>query len=66
MEMDVVQHARHAARVDKDDPFIVGRLLTPTETQAGRNLDFSRTRRIPVTLEERFKAGAVRLTRGAL
>ena len=58
-EMTHEDHARTAAVIDPDDPFILARLMTHATNGVGRTADYSRTRRQPALLGE---AGRVRLT----
>jgi hypothetical protein len=48
--MPIAAQITHALNVDRDDPFLGRRLAQGN----GGSVDFSRTRRIPALLEERF------------
>lgn len=54
--MNTEQHIRHATRVDRDDPFLATRIdHHEVRTAVGRQIDYSKTRRTPAPIEERFR-----------
>jgi hypothetical protein len=52
--MNTTQHIRHATRVDRDDPFVATRIdHHEVRTAVGRQIDYTKTRRVPMPLGER-------------
>jgi hypothetical protein len=54
--MNTIQHIKHATRVDRDDPFVARRTDHQEQrTAVGRQYDYTKTRRTPAPIEERFR-----------
>jgi hypothetical protein len=54
--MNTEQHIKHATRVDRDDPFLAQRIDHHEQHDGGgRQMDFTKTRRTPAPIEERFR-----------
>jgi hypothetical protein len=54
--MSAAQHTKHATHVDRDDPFLATRIdHHEVRTAVGRQIDYSKTRRIPAPIEDRFR-----------
>jgi hypothetical protein len=53
-EMNNRQHIRHAISVNRDDPFVGIRTEHYESGSIGRHVDYSKTRRLPAPLSDRF------------
>jgi len=49
------QHTRHAMRVNPDDPFVGLRVNHYETGPVGRHVDYSKTRRMPAPIADRFR-----------
>jgi hypothetical protein len=54
-KMTTHAHALYAAQMDRDDPFLGARMASHAQTGVGPMHDFSRTRRQPAPIEDRFR-----------
>ena len=49
------QHTRHAMQIDRDDPFVGLRVNHYETGPVGRHVDYSKTRRMPAPIADRFR-----------
>jgi hypothetical protein len=53
--MTLAAHALHAARLDRDDPFMSRRMASQAALGVPMTYDYSRARRQPQTIADRFR-----------
>lgn len=54
MTQDTLRLTRHATSVDRDDPWLSARLATAARMGCADAISYSKTRRIPAPIEDRF------------